>query len=116
MSLSTRVSPQVRDRLAAEAAEQGLPLATYTRNLLSEAAPRGDSLPGDGDVENEVSCAFTGLPVEAGIHRAVCMALARTVQNGGTAGVAAGKELVSMTEWVRRVFGPEDPDEDYEDE
>src|SRR2546429_452831 len=35
VSLSTRVSPQVRDRLTAEAAERGVPLATYTRG------PRG---------------------------------------------------------------------------
>jgi hypothetical protein len=113
VSLSTRVSPQVRDRLTAEAAERGVPLATYTRGLLSVPSPGQDaSSPGDGEVVNEVNCLFYGLPQEAWIHRAVCRALARTVQTGGAAGVSAGKELLDLTEWVRRRFEPEDLDED----
>jgi hypothetical protein len=113
VSLSTRVSPQVRDRLAAEAAERGVPLATYTRGLLSvPAAGQDASSPGDGEVVNEVNCLFYALPPEAGIHRAVCRALARTVQAGGAAGVSAGKELLDLTDWVRRRFEPEDLDED----
>jgi hypothetical protein len=113
VSLSTRVSPQVRDRLTAEAAERGVPLATYTRGLLSVPAPGQDaSSPGDGEVVNEVDCLFYDLPPEAGIHRAVCRALARTVQAGGAAGVSAGKELLDLTNWVRRRFEPEDLDED----
>jgi hypothetical protein len=116
VSLSTRVSPLVRDRLAAEAADRGLPLATHTKNLLSDAGSKDPDSTRDGEVVNEVDCLFTHLPVEAGIHRAVCRALARTVQNGGTAGVAAGKELIDLTEWVRRRYEPEPEDEDYEDE
>jgi hypothetical protein len=116
VSLSTRVSPEVREHLAAEAAERGLPLATYTKNLLSEAGGKDPGPLGVGEVVNEVDCLFTDLPMAAGIHRAVCRALARTVQNGGTAGVAAGKELIDLTEWVRRRYEPEPEDEDYEDE
>jgi hypothetical protein len=113
VSLSTRVSPLVRDRLTAEAAERGVPLATYTRGLLSAPSPgQGASSPGDGEVVNEVNCLFYALPQEAWIHRAVCRALARTVQAGGAAGVSAGKELLDLTEWVRRRFEPEDLDED----
>jgi hypothetical protein len=116
VSLSTRVSPQVRDRLTAEAAERGVPLATYTRGLLSVPSPGRDAAPtGDGEIELEVNCLFYALPPEAGIHRAVCRALARTVQAGGAAGVSAGKELLDLTDWVRRRFEPEDLDED-EDE
>jgi serine/threonine protein kinase len=63
-----------------------LPLATYTRNLLSDASPRGDSPPADGEVVNEVDCVFHDLPLEAGVPRAVCRALARTMQNGGLPG------------------------------
>jgi hypothetical protein len=97
----------------AEAAERGVPLATYTRGLLSvPAAGQDASSPGDGEVVNEVDCLFYGLPPEAGIHRAVCRALARTVQAGGAAGVSAGKELLDLTNWVRRRFEPEDLDED----
>jgi hypothetical protein len=71
----------------AEAAERGVPLATYTRGLLSvPAAGQDASSPGDGEVVNEVDCLFYALPPEAGIHRAVCRALARTVQAGGLPG------------------------------
>jgi hypothetical protein len=117
VSLSTRVSPQVRDRLAAEAAERGVPLATYTRGLLSVPSPGLDaSAAGDGEVVNEVDCLFHDLPPEAGIHRAVCRALARTVQGGGAAGVSAGKELLDLAGWVRRRFEPEDLDEDLDED
>jgi hypothetical protein len=113
VSLSTRVSPLVRDRLAAEAAERGVPLATYTKGLLSVPAAGRDASSADvGEVVNEVDCLFYDLPPEAGIHRAVCRALARTVQAGGAAGVSAGKELLDLTDWVRRRFEPEDMDED----
>jgi hypothetical protein len=93
-----------------------VPLATYTRGLLSAPAA-GEDAPaaGDGEVELEVNCLFYGLGPEAGIHRAVCRALARTVQGGGAAGVSAGKELLDLAEWVRRRYVPEDLDED-EDE
>jgi hypothetical protein len=112
VSLSTRVSPQVRDRLAAAAAERGVPLATYTRGLLSVPPGLDASAAGDGEVVNEVDCLFHDLPPEAGIHRAVCRALARTVQGGGAAGVSAGKELLDLAGFVRRRFEPEDWDED----
>jgi hypothetical protein len=112
VSLSTRVSPEVRDRLAAEAGSLGLPLATHTRNLLSDSPPSPDPGSADGEVVNEVNCLFTGLPPEAGIHRAVCRSLARTVQNGGAAGVTAGRELLELTDWVQRRFQPEDEDGD----
>jgi hypothetical protein len=111
VSLSTRVSPQVRDRLAAEASARGVPLATYTRTLLSGVSPgQGIDTP-DGALLNEVECVFYGLPPEAGVFREVCLALARTTAAGGAAGVAAGKELLHLTDVARRRYDPE-PDED----
>jgi hypothetical protein len=110
VSLSTRVTPQVRDRLAAEAAARGVPLATYTRELLS-----GPPRPHDGDfpdpVQNEVACIFTELPPETGLAREICLALARTVESGGTAGISAGKALLEETERVQRMYAPEYDDE-----
>jgi hypothetical protein len=119
VSISTRIPPQVRDQLAAEARERGLPLATYTRTVLESAAVgAGPAVlePPDGPVQNEVRCVFEGLPMEAGVHREVCLSLARTVENGGAAGVTAGKELLEVTEWARRRYEYEDEDEDYADD
>ncbi len=106
VSLSARVSPQVRDRLAAEAGARGLPLATYAAQLLSGAAP-DPSRPGDGDVQNEVECVFSGLPPEAGLRKQVALALARTVEEGGTAGIAAGRELLMQVHVAESLFEPE---------
>jgi hypothetical protein len=117
VSLSTRVTPQVRDRLAAEALARGVPLATYTRALLS--APPG---PADGEVpdpvQNEVACVFEGMPPETGLAREICLALARTVEAGGTAGISAGKALLEETERVQRMYAlyAEDEGEGSEDE
>lgn len=115
VSLSTRVSPQVRDRLIAEAAERGMPLATYTRTLLS-AAP-SQAAPGDGPVCNEIDCLFSQWGPEAGIRREVALALARTVEAGGPAGIAAGKELLMQVQVAENLFEPEEDDDvgDVED-
>lgn len=116
VSLSARVSPQVRDRLAAEARAQGLALATYASRLLSSASPESDR-PGAGAVQNEVECAFDGLPAEASLEKEVCLALARTVEQGGTPGIAAGKELLSEIRYAVLHYLPnEDEDEDQDDE
>src|SRR5215472_10886906 len=104
VSLSTRVTPQVRDRLAAEARAQGVPLATYTRLLLTDASPRAAAA--DGPVCNEVECAFAHLPSQASLEKEVCLALARTVEQGGTAGIAAGKELLSQVRWAETFYRP----------
>src|SRR5258705_8690250 len=58
VSLSARVSPQVRARLAAEARDQGVALATYAARLLTGAAPDAPG-PGAGTIQNEVECAFS---------------------------------------------------------
>ncbi len=87
-----------------------MPLATYTRGLL--AGPPADA-PGDGPVCNEVECVFTGFPPDAGLAREVCLALARTVEQGGTAGIQAGKELLIEIRHARSFYEPEwDEDED----
>jgi hypothetical protein len=113
VSLSTRVPPEVRDRLAAEAQARGVPLATYTRTILTGSVP-GDS-PVTGEVTNEVECVFSRLPLpEAGLERAVCLALARTVELGGTAGIAAGKELLISVRHAESFYQLEDEDEDGE--
>lgn len=111
MSLSTRVSPQVRDRLAAEALARGMPLATYTRELLSGPPDHPDGEVGD-PVQNEVRCIFEGMPMETGLAREVCLALARTVEAGGAAGISAGKALLEEAERVQRMYAPDYDDED----
>ena len=117
VSLSTRVSPQVRDRLAAAAAERGVPLATYTRGLLSVPSPGLDApAAGDGEVVNEVRCVFAHLPMEAGLRREICLSLARTVEAGGSAGIAAGKALLDEVRVTQRLFEPEDDWDADEDE
>ena len=40
------------------------------------------------------------------------MALARTVESGGAAGVTAARELVSLAEHTARLFEVEDEDDD----
>jgi hypothetical protein len=114
VSLSTRVTPQVRERLAAEAAARGVPLATYTRELLS-GPPR--AAPGEAadPVQNEVRCIFEHLPQETWLVREICLALARTVEAGGTAGISAGKALLEETERAQRMYAPEEDEEDGDD-
>jgi hypothetical protein len=112
VSLSTRVSPQVRDRLAAEASARGVPLATYTRTLLS-AALLQDADQVEDAVQNEVRCIFAHLPMEAGLRREICLSLARTVEAGGTAGISAAKALLDEIRVTQHLFEPEwDEDED----
>lgn len=113
VSLSTRVTPQVRERLAAEASARGVALATYTRELLSVPAnPGRGHAPGDDAVQNEVRCLFTHLPDDAGLAREVCLALARTVEMGGTAGISAAKALLEETDRARMRYAFEDDAED----
>jgi hypothetical protein len=109
VSLSTRVSPQVRDRLAAAAAERGVPLATYTRTLLDGAG--APAAPGDGPVCNEVECLFSGFGPEAGIRREVALALARIVEAGGAPAIAASKELLYQVHTAEGLFEPEEDDD-----
>ena len=108
VSLSTRVSPELRQRLVSEARRRGLPLATLARDLLG-AALDGEAFraPHDGALVNEVECVFHDLPPDAGVRREVCIALARTAEAGGAAGVTAGKELVGMIDYVQRLYAPE---------
>lgn len=92
-----------------------MPLATYTRTLLS--APSPQAAPGDGAVCNEIDCLFSQWGPEAGIRREVAMALARTVEAGGSAGIAAGKELLLQVSVAEHLFEPEEDDDvgDVED-
>lgn len=117
VSLSARVSPEVRARLAAEARAQGVALATYAARLLSGPVTDAPG-PGAGAVVNEVECAFARLPAESGLEKEVCLALARTVELGGTAGIQAGKELLIEIRYATFRYAPDgDEDEDWgEDE
>jgi hypothetical protein len=63
---------------------------------------------------NEIECVFTGLPIESGIYKQICLALARTVESGGTAGVTAGRELLETVRVVERLFVPEDDEDEDE--
>jgi hypothetical protein len=109
VSLSTRVSPQVRDRLAAAAAERGVPLATYTRTLLTSAEVPARE---DGAVVREVERVFCHFGPGAGVRREAALALARTVEAGGSAGIAASKELLYQVHVAETLF---EPDEDEDD-
>lgn len=109
VSLSTRVAPEVRDRLATAAAEHGVPLATYTRTLLTSAEVPATE---DGAAVAEVERLFSQYGPEAGVRREVALALARTVEAGGTAGIAAGKELLMQVLVAGNLF---EPDEDEDD-
>jgi hypothetical protein len=112
VSLSARVSPEVRARLAADARAQGMALATYAARLLSGPVTDVPG-PGAGAVQNEVECVFSSLPDEASLEKEICLALARTVELGGTPGIAAGKELLSEIRYATLHYAPEwDEDED----
>jgi hypothetical protein len=89
-------------------------LATYAARLLSGPAPDAPG-PGAGAVRNEVECAFAHLPPESSLEE-ICLALARTVELGGTPGIAAGKELLSEIRYAVLRYTPEDEDEDQDDD
>jgi hypothetical protein len=115
VSLSTRVAPDLRDRLVAEASARRLPLSTLARDLLVAGLNGGASPAGDDAVQNEVRCIFAHLPPEAGLRREICLSLARTVESGGSAGIAAGRELLIEVSTVQRLYEPEDDwDEDLD--
>lgn len=95
------------------AAARGVPLATFTRELLEDAQPQAVPA-GPGGVQNEIERLFGALPESASIRRSVCMALARTVEAGGAAGVTAGRELVSLAGHTARLYEDEDQAE-FED-
>jgi hypothetical protein len=114
VSLSTRVSPELRGRLVSEARGRGVPLSELARDLLAAGLDGGAPNGKDGAVVNEVRCVFHGLPMEAGLRREVALSLARTVEAGGSAGIAAGKELLDMIDVVARLYEPEDWDDDDE--
>jgi hypothetical protein len=115
VSLSARVSPEVRARLAADARAQGMALATYAARLLSSPVMDAPG-PGAGAVQNEVECAFSHLPPESSLEKEVCMALARTVEQGGTPGIAAGKELLCEIRYATLHYAPEWGDDEDEDD
>jgi hypothetical protein len=116
VSLSTRLPPDVRERLLAAAEDRGVPPGTLARDLITAgldgAAP---DRAGAGDVVNEVECRFAHFGPEAGLRREVCLQLARTAEQGGTAGIAAGKELLIEVSIAERMFEDED-DEDGGDD
>ena len=88
-----------------------MPLATYTRTLLTSVEVPASK---DGAVVNEIECLFSQWGPEAGIRREIALALAREVERGGTAGIAAGKELLMQVHVAENLFVPEE-DEDDED-
>jgi hypothetical protein len=64
----------------------------------------------------EVESLFADLPPEAALRRAICLAWARTVEAGGTAGITAGKQLLGMVQGTRSLFSDYlDEDEDDDD-
>jgi hypothetical protein len=115
VSLSTRVSPDLRQRLVAAAQARGVTLARLTADLLATGVDDGAVSPGDGGVLNEIDCLFYGLPPEAGLHREICRSLARTVESGGGGQVAAAKELLDLASWAQRRFEHEDDDDPEDD-
>jgi hypothetical protein len=115
VSLSTRVSPELRQQLVAEARARRTSLADLARDLLTAGVNGGAVPSGDGGVLNEVDCLFHGLPPEAGLHREIMRSLALTVEAGAGGQVAAARELLELAAWVQRRFEPE-PEPEGEDE
>ncbi len=89
-------------------------LATYAARLLSAPVPDAPG-PGAGAVQNEVECAFAHLSAGASLEKEVCLALARTVELGGTPGIAAGKELLTEIRWAAHRYAPDDDEDEDED-
>ena len=56
------------------------------------------------------------MPPEAGLRREICLSLARTVEQGGSASIAAGKALLDEVRVTQRLFEPEDDWDADEDE
>jgi hypothetical protein len=107
VSLSTRVSPELRERLLGVARARGVTLGVLARDILAGGVDSGRE-GGPGDVQAEVAEVFHDLPSGAGVTRAICMALAKTVESGGGGQVAAAKELLDLTRWARRHYEPEE--------
>jgi hypothetical protein len=117
VSLSTRVAPDLRDRLVAEARARRVALSTLARDLLAAGVDGPAAGGGDDAVQNEVRCIFAHLPPEAGLRREICLSLARTVEQGGSASIAAGKALLDEVRVTQRLFEPEDDwDEDLDED
>ena len=115
VSLSTRVSPELRQQLLAEARARRVALGTLARDLLAAGLAGEAATSPDDTVQNEVRCIFAHLPPEAGLRREICLSLARTVEQGGTAGVTAGRELLIEVNTAQRLYEPEDDwDEDLD--
>ena len=108
VSLSTRVPPEVRDRLAAAAEARGVALATYTRTLLTSAEMAARE---DGAVVAEVERVFRHFGPDAGVRREAALALARIVEAGGSPAIAASKEMLYQVYVAETLFEP-DEDED----
>jgi hypothetical protein len=110
------VSPELRQQLIGEARARRVALSTLARDLLAAGlTDSADSGVRDNAVQNEVECVFAHLPPEAGLRREVCLALARTVEAGGSAGIAAGKALLDEVRVTQRLFEPEDVWDEDED-
>jgi hypothetical protein len=103
VSLSTRVSPDLRQQLLAEARARRVALGTLARDLL-EAGVEGAPPASDDAVQNEVRCIFAHLPPEAGLRREICLSLARTVEAGGTAGISAARALLDEVRVTQRLL------------
>jgi hypothetical protein len=109
VSLSTRVPPDLRERLLAAADDRGVPLSALARDLIAAGLDGGSpERAGDGDVVREVGCRFAHFGPEAGLRREICMALARTAEAGGTAGIAAGRELLVAIAIAENLFEDEE--------
>jgi hypothetical protein len=112
VSLSTRVSPELRERLVQAALDRGIPLGRFARDLLAAGVGVVGEV-GPDPLVNEVECAFHGLPAAAGVRREVCLSLARTAAAGGIPGMQAGRVLIDEVETALRLFLPDD-DEDWD--
>jgi hypothetical protein len=116
VSLSTRVSPELRERLVQAARDRGIPLGRFARDLLAAGVGAVGEVGGPEPLANEVECAFHNLPPEAGVRREVCLTLARTAVAGGIPGIQAGRVLIDEVDVARRIFLPEDEDEDLDED
>jgi hypothetical protein len=110
VSLSTRVLPELRERLVTQARGRGVPLATLARNLLAAGLDGADGPGGGGQLVNEVNCVFAHFPPESAVRREVCLTMARTAELGGAAGVTAGRALLDEIRVAEHLY------QEYDDE
>lgn len=116
MTISLRVSPELRERLERAAAGSGLTMSALAVALIREGLDGGE-VDGDGPLVQAVGAAFADLEGRGvAVERQTALSLARIAQAGGMAAVSALRELRPLMagvldddgdEWLNHLAEPE---------